>query len=139
MGASERDRGARWERALVAWLRDRGITGAERAGSGHRQHGGDIIGVPGVLIEARDRGALSLGAWSDATREAALGRHWAVVCRRRGTSDVGRALVVMDLVEWVTLLAAAGVVSTEQGATEEERQGRGHRSDVSGPVGAGGT
>lgn len=104
-GAGSRRRGGEWERVLVGWFRQHGWH-AERAGGGHDQHHGDILGIPGWVIEAKNHAALSLAAWCD---QAALpGKPWAVIVKRRGHADPARAYTVLDLATFTHLLEKAG-------------------------------
>jgi hypothetical protein len=104
-GRSNRRRGGEYERALVAWLREHGVPYAERAGGGRAQQHGDVLGIPGVHLDAKNRARLDLAAWVDqAVAEATRGSVPLVVIRRRGISDRGQDYAVLQLRHVVPLL-----------------------------------
>ncbi len=100
-------KGAAWETAVVRWLREHGWPNAER----RVKHGildeGDVSGIRGVVIEAKDVRRLDLRAWCDeAERErknagASVG---VVVLKRSGTTDVGDSYSIMRTREMAAFL-----------------------------------
>lgn len=111
MSNPSKRKGTSWEGDVAQFLRDNGFGPVERralAGSNDR---GDIAGIPGVVIEAKNCKTITLGAWLDeATREkvndaADVGVVW---IKRRGFTTAGRGYVVMDGWQFVDLLEAAG-------------------------------
>ncbi len=63
-GTAARRKGSIWERAVVAYLRQHGFPHAERAyGAGRPQDVGDIDGLPGVVIEAKNHRSIDLAGW----------------------------------------------------------------------------
>jgi hypothetical protein len=72
LGAMSRNKGARAERDLVAYLRQVGFGGAERAvRTGYRTAGrvsadpGDITGTPGIVWSVKDAAVERLEQWLD--------------------------------------------------------------------------
>ena len=91
-GRYSREKGARAERAAVAWLRLNGFPHAKRRGIGYPGLDVDELG-PGIEFEIKDQAEWNLGGWVDQMRngmidtDAAVG---AVIVKRAHTSDVGR-------------------------------------------------
>lgn len=114
----ERAKGTRWESAIVDYLRERGWPHAERRSLNGAKDRGDIAGVIGVVIEAKDHARHEIGAWLDeAKRErdnahADLGVAW---FHRRGKAGAKDGYVLMDGETFTWLLRSAGY------GTEEDR------------------
>jgi hypothetical protein len=110
VSASKR-KGNRWETAIVDYLRAQGWPHAERLIPGAQHDRGDIAGLIGLVIEAKNQARHSFAEWVDeanleATNAgAALGVVWA---HRRGFASPADAYVVMDGRSFVRLLKAAG-------------------------------
>ena len=102
-----RAKGTAWESLIVAYLRDQGWKNAERRALGGTQDRGDIAGVPGVVIEAKNAARIELAAWLDEAKvEAArdgsgVGVAW---FKRRGKGSPGSGFVLMDGDTFTTLL-----------------------------------
>lgn len=110
MSASKR-RGTAWESAIVTYLQTRGWPHAERRALHGNHDRGDIAGVVGVVIEAKNATRVELAAWLDeANHEAANDRApvGAVWFKRRGRTDPGKGFVLMDGHTFTQLLAEAG-------------------------------
>lgn len=109
--SASKTKGSRWEAAIVDYLRQYGWPHAERLIAGATHDRGDIAGVIGVVIEAKNQARHSLAEWVDeATVEAGnanadLGVVWA---HRRGFASPAKGYVVMDGETFVGLLRAAG-------------------------------
>ena len=103
-GRAARRRGVAYERELVTWLRGHGVPGAERTATGRAQTRGDLDGLPGVHLEARNRARLDLPGWLDEATAAAGPALPVVVIRRRGCTDRGRDYAVLPLARLVELL-----------------------------------
>lgn len=105
-------RGAKWESALLAWCKDRGVF-ATRPRLAGRDDLGDIhlhINDLHTVLEAKDCATWSVGAWWDEAeteRRHAAAHHAAVVIRRRGSTDPGRAWCLLPLEQFVELLRKA--------------------------------
>lgn len=93
MSAANRRRGHDAERAVAAWLRDRGWPDARttRSALGHdgAHAPGDIEAIPGLVIEVKDVAGSRWPSWARQAEAEAYGRPWIVIRRRRGTVNVG--------------------------------------------------
>ena len=112
-GAGARRKGSLWEREIVEYLRAHGFPYAERAyGAGRPDDRGDIDGVAGWVIEAKNQKTIELARWADEAKgEAENCQHpaypappWAVIAKRRGR-PVSDAYVVMSLEQFARLMA----------------------------------
>jgi Holliday junction resolvase len=110
MSTPEKQKGDRAERAIVEWLHSLGFTKAHRIRAGSPDDVGDIeLGLPGVVIEVKDRGKLDLPAWirklgiQKANKDAALG---VIVIKKRGSSDPFEWSYVIDAATLVNILTA---------------------------------
>lgn len=109
-------KGSAWEARIVAYLRQHGAPHAERRVMGGTSDRGDVAGIPGWVIEAKNTAAQSLAAWVDeAELERANDRaQFAVVWHhRRGKASPGDGYVTMTGATLVRLLAAAGYTKPE--------------------------
>lgn len=108
--SAPKDKGTRWETAIVHALRAAGFAGAERrAGRGVRD-GGDIAGVPGLVVEAKNCRRDQLAEWVDeAARERVNdgARYGVVWHHRRGKSAPEDGFVTMSGADFLRLLADA--------------------------------
>lgn len=105
--------GTSWEGAIVEYLRTAGVLHAERRTLSGSNDRGDIAGIPGVVIEAKNAARLDLAGWlAEAAKERANDHaHTAVVwAKRRGKTSPGAGYVVMDGATFVALLRAAGYI-----------------------------
>jgi hypothetical protein len=93
----------------TAW--ESGWPYVERRRLSGRYDRGDIAGIPGVVIEAKNAKTVALAAWLDEAIEecmndkADLGVAW---FKRRGKVSAGEGFVVMDGKTFTSLLTAAG-------------------------------
>jgi hypothetical protein len=90
-------KGARWEVRLVDWLTTRGHPHAHRRAKQGRNDRGDVGGITGWVIEAKNCRAVTLAAWLDeAEKEAANAgvSRFAVVFPRK-SHTVDKAYAVM--------------------------------------------
>lgn len=104
-GAASRRRGVVWEQHLTGWLRAHGWPLAECAPRGAAQPDGDVLGVPGLYLEAKNARTLDLAGWLDKAR-ALAGPHRLplLVVKRRGRNSPGDAYVIArlaDLAPWL--------------------------------------
>lgn len=109
--SASKDKGTKWESAIVEFLRTSGAPHAERRALSGTQDRGDIAGLPGVVIEAKNAARVELAAWLDeAETERANDRaDLAVVWfKRRGKTSPGAGFVAMDGHTLIHLLTAAG-------------------------------
>lgn len=110
MSASKR-KGTAWESAIVDYLRGAGWRHAERRATAGAHDRGDVAGLPGVVIEAKNEARIDLPGWlreAEAERVndgADIGVVWA---KRRGSASAALGYVVMTGEQFVTLLRSAG-------------------------------
>jgi hypothetical protein len=97
--SKSRAKGTKAETAIVNYLRANGFPHAERRALAGSADKGDIAGVPGVVIEAKDCVRAELAAWADEAAQEAVNAGapvGAVWFKRRGTTDPGRWFVLLD-------------------------------------------
>jgi hypothetical protein len=105
-----KSKGTAWESKIVDYLKPFWPYVERRTLSGAKDRG-DVAGIPGVVIEAKDCRTITLGAWLDEAEvekvndRAEVGVVWA---KRRGKTDPGCGFVVMSGRQFVELLTAAG-------------------------------
>jgi hypothetical protein len=106
-----RIKGTSWETVIVDYLRAAGWPHAERRALNGSKDRGDIAGLPGVVIEAKNCKIVELGPW---IREAEAERHndgagvGVVWMKRRGKAAAEDGYVVMSGAQFVQLLREAG-------------------------------
>lgn len=111
MTNTAKNRGTAWESAIVTYLIQEGWLNTERRALSGGQDKGDISGIPGVMIEAKNAKALTLGTWikevitQTLNARAEIGVAW---IKRRGHSSPGEAYVVMTGATFAYLLKCAG-------------------------------
>jgi len=104
-------RGTGWESDIVVYLKLHGWRYAERRALNGSQDRGDVAGIPGVVIEAKNVKAITLSAFIDeATHEAkndgaGIGVAW---IKRRGKASPADGYIVMDGATFVSMLHDAG-------------------------------
>ncbi len=106
-----RAKGTAWESAIVEYLRAQGWTHAERRAMQGSRDRGDIAGLPGVVIEAKNCRAIDMAGWLDETtvEQANAGANvGAVWVKRRGRTNPGAGYVVMAGATFTALLREAG-------------------------------
>lgn len=109
--ATARQAGTKWETAIVEALRLAGWDACERRRLSGKRDRGDIAGVPGVVIEAKNTARIDLaGAVDQANieRENADAEHGVAWIKRRGKSHPAHGYVVMDGYTFMNLLREAG-------------------------------
>lgn len=112
-------KGTRWESAIVAFLAERGWVNAERRALHGTQDKGDVVGIPGVVIEAKSAARLDLAGWlAEAEAERVNDRaRWGVVwAKRRGKTSPSDGYVLMSGRTFVELLLAAEGLDAVDGA-----------------------
>lgn len=104
-------KGTAWETEICSFLVECGWPYVERRRLNGRYDRGDIAGIPGVVIEAKNAKRMALAAWLDEANEEAvndkadLGAAW---FKRRGRASAGDGYVLMDGRTFARLLTAAG-------------------------------
>jgi len=107
MTSPERRKGNAFEVAIAQYLRDHGHPYAERAyGAGRPDDRGDIDGIPGFVLSAKNQAQVRLGVWMnevETQRVNARASFAALIVKRRG-APVDRAYVVLDLATFAALM-----------------------------------
>lgn len=115
MTSRNKAKGSAWERAIVEHLHNAGWPYAERRIAGAAKDRGDIAGVVGVVIEAKNTSRLTLAEWveeADLEREndgAWLGVVWH---KRRNKASAADGYVTMTGAQFTALLARALDIQT---------------------------
>lgn len=104
-------KGTAWESLIVQYLKERGWLHAERRALRGSFDRGDIAGIPGVVIEAKNCRTITIAAWVDEANTevlndgAVVGVVW---WKRRGQVSPADGFVTMDGETFTSLLTAAG-------------------------------
>lgn len=109
--SAARRKGTSWESAIVDYLNGNGFPHAERRALHGALDKGDIAGIPGVVIEAKNHRAIDLASFVDeANAEAvnASAHHGVAWVKRRGRTSAAEGYVVMDGATYVGLLRELG-------------------------------
>lgn len=104
-------KGTAWETTVCAYLRDQGWTQVERRALHGTSDRGDVAGIPGLVIEAKNEQRQALAAWVDEAEaeRANDGAEFGVVWHhRRGKASPAQGYVTMSGDTFVRLLSAAG-------------------------------
>jgi hypothetical protein len=108
-------KGSAWERAIVEHLKAAGWPYAERRLAGATKDRGDIAGVVGVVIEAKNTATARLAEWIAETEDerqndgAWLGVVWH---KRKGKASAADGYVTMTGAQFTELLARALDIQT---------------------------
>ena len=109
--ASAKSAGTSWESAIVKTLIDMGWVHSERRRLSGAFDKGDIAGIPGVVIEAKNVAKIELAAFLDEAEvervnaRATVGVAW---IKRKGKTDPLAGYVLMSGQQFVHLLKEAG-------------------------------
>lgn len=115
MTSKSKAKGSAWERAIVDYLRTVGWPFAERRLAGSAKDRGDIAGVVGVVIEAKNAARTDLAGWLDeADLERTNDGAWLGVVwhKRRGKASAADGYVTMTGAQFTALLARALDIQT---------------------------
>lgn len=106
MSAMQRNKGARAERAVVAYLRQHGHPDARRYLAGDGRQPGDIDAIPGVSFEVKDQATYCFPAWLAQAVAEAGERLPVVVAKPKGVShdNVGDWWAVLRFDDLLELL-----------------------------------
>lgn len=108
-----KNKGTRWESAIVDYLRANGVPHAERRSLNGNKDRGDIAGIAGVVIEAKSAARLDLAGWIAETETERINDHapvGAAWIKRRGKTSPGHGYVLMTGDRFLRLLADAGYI-----------------------------
>lgn len=114
-----KQRGTAWETTIVQYLRMHGIQ-AERRALGGANDRGDIAGIPGLVIEAKNAARLDLAGWVDEAEKERVNDNADIAVvwvKRRGKTSAAHGYVVMDGLTLVHLLTSGGYIPLPDLAT----------------------
>ena len=97
---NSRQKGARFERTLAAALRDYGYEcrrGQQYCGT---NGDADVIGLPGIHIEAKHQERMSLYDWMEQAKRDARKDELPAVFHKKNNAEI---LVSMELADWIKL------------------------------------
>lgn len=97
---NSRQKGARFERTLAAALRDYGYEcrrGQQYCGA---NGDADVIGLPGIHIEAKHQERMSLYDWMEQAKRDARKDELPAVFHKKNNAEI---LVSMELADWIKL------------------------------------
>jgi len=106
-----RAKGTAWETALVAYLIERGWPNVERRALNGNADKGDIAGIVGWVIEAKNARGITLAAWVkelEAEVRNAKAHGGALWIKRPGKTSPADGYVVLDGTTFTRLLREAG-------------------------------
>ena len=101
-------KGTAFERAVATYFVEHGWPDVDRAPLRGNLDRGDLVGIPGWVLELKAHKSIDLGGYMAevAVERVNAGVEWgAAIVKRRGKS-IGDAYVVMDLSQFVELLPA---------------------------------
>jgi hypothetical protein len=110
---ASKQKGTRWESAIVDYLLQCGVPGAERRALSGSEDRGDIAGIARVVIEAKNARTMLLASWVDEVEterknaNAEIGVIWH---HRRGKGSPGDGYVTMTGDTFMRLLMIAGYI-----------------------------
>jgi hypothetical protein len=108
--SASKAKGTKWETEIVRALRDAGFVQAERrAGNGIHDRG-DITGIPGLVVEAKNHARTELAEWvkeAITERDNARAMYGVVWHKRRGKAAAEDGYVTMTGGDFLWLLADA--------------------------------
>lgn len=109
--ASAKKAGTAWESEIVRTLRERGWPHAERRAKTGRNDQGDITGIPGICIEAKNTKQITLAQFANEVRaetqnaRADFGAAW---IKRPRFTQAKHGYVLMDGDTFMRLIKQAG-------------------------------
>ena len=104
--SASKAKGSAWERRIVDYLVANGFRYAERRALEGKNDRGDVAGIPGVVIEAKNAKRVELAAWMDEAiaEKGNAGAQIGVVVFPRRNCATGRAFVVMELDQFIEVI-----------------------------------
>lgn len=106
MTTPEKAKGSQWERDVVKFLQENGFIYAERRGlAGQQQDKGDIVGLPGLVIECKNQKSFDLAGWiaeAEVEKGHARADYGVVFAKRRG-KRAGQGYAIMTIEEFARL------------------------------------
>ena len=111
MSSPQKRKGSAWELAISKYLVEKGWPHAERRLAGATLDKGDVYGVVGCVIEAKNEKRIDLAGYMKELEAEVKNAHadtGAVWVKKRGTTSVADCYVVMPAHMYVELLKDAG-------------------------------
>ena len=103
MPVNRKQKGARFERKLASRFRDYGYNDARRTAQycGNTGEASDVVGLPGIHIEAKHQEKMYLYDWmAQAKRDATGSDKLPAVFHKKNNAEI---LVTMELDDWMNL------------------------------------
>ena len=102
MAVNSKQKGARFERSLASKFREYGFDARRTAQyCGNTGDASDVVGLPGIHIEAKHQETMRLYEWiSQAKRDAAGKGNLPAVFHKKNNAEI---LVTMTLEDWMNL------------------------------------
>lgn len=102
MAVNSKQKGARFERTLASKFREYGYDARRTAQyCGNTGDAADVVGLPGIHIEAKHQETMRLYEWiSQAKRDAAVKGNLPAVFHKKNNAEI---LVTMTLEDWMNL------------------------------------
>lgn len=99
-------KGSRFELDVRDYLRERGYAAERCYGAGRSDDIGDVRGLPGFVIEAKNQQAINLAGWADETESERVnaGEPFGALVVKRRLRPVDEAYAVMPLRQLVDLV-----------------------------------
>lgn len=111
MSTPSKRKGSAWELAIAKYLIAKGWKHAERRIAGSTVDKGDIYGIIGCVIEAKNEKRIDLAGYMkelEVEMKNAKADTGVAIVKKRGTTNVGEAYAVMTVDTWVELMKQAG-------------------------------
>lgn len=106
MAVNSKQKGARFERLLASKFRDYGYSDSRRTAQycGNTGDASDVVGLPGIHVEAKHQERMSLYEWMDqAKRDSHGAGNLPAVFHKKNNCEI---LVTMPLDSWMQLYRA---------------------------------
>ena len=107
MASSQKRKGNRAELDVARWLQTMGHPRAARIQAGTHDDCGDISGIPGVVIEVKDRQTHNWKQYFGQLATQIINADaftGVLIVKRPGETDPGKWLAVMPGYEWINLI-----------------------------------
>lgn len=111
MSTPSKRKGSAWELAIAKYLIEKGWIYAERRIAGSNVDKGDLNGIIGCVIEAKNEKKITLSEYLkelEVEMKNAKAKTGVVMIKKKGTTDVGQGYAVMPIDVWVDLMKEAG-------------------------------
>jgi Holliday junction resolvase len=102
MAVNSKQKGARFERLLASLFRSYGYDNARRTAQycGNTGDASDVVGLPGIHIEAKHQETMRLYDWMAQAKRDAGGKSLPAVFHKKNNAPI---LVTMELDDWINL------------------------------------